>query len=366
MIEEANVNDLKSGSLNVLQGVNVNLFLGNRGVNDVNFNGLVQQHEEALGGVTAALDNSVHVLDAEGGNLTQELVSGASTTIKNSFGMADFMITTPTVLDYYSRELYERGRYLINTSGANTNGMETGNYVAGQRNPQGGFIKFHSDLFFSMEEVTWHYGAALNANYTLPIVDPTTGARALPAAPALAGVPIAAAGAGTSGTKFATAASVRYAVTSSNESGESAFNTTALAAIAVPASGAARLTITGVPTEADGVVIYRSKAGDNGADAKMYPILRVKKSELASGINGGTANQFIDKNQNLPDTDFAIIMNCRQKVIEFAKFGTLMKYDIARVQTADRYFVMLAGVPLLYAPRKMVLVKNLRRAPVDS
>ena len=97
--------------------------------------------------------------------------------------------------------------------------------------------------------------------------------------------------------------------------------------------------------------LYRSKSGEK--DFRF--IKRYSKEPLENEV----IVKLIDDGSKVPGTSTAFLMQMDPDVVCWKQLGPLMKFDIAVLGTAYRWLQLLYGTPLVMAPRKNVVMKNL-------
>lgn len=106
------------------------------------------------------------------------------------------------------------------------------------------------------------------------------------------------------------------------------------------------------------------------AGAHAYAVFRsVKGSDTGHEFIGfvapaavGAAVVMRDANQKLPGLSQAYLLSNESEVMRFKQLAPLMKMDLAIIATAYRWMQLLYGTPIVYAPRKNVILSNIGRA----
>lgn len=174
-----------------------------------------------------------------------------------------------------------------------------------------------------------------------------------PAAPTFSSQPSS----GVSGASSFTAADAgqyRYAVVAVGRNGKTA---------AVQDSGAVtvaageRVTM-GVQEAGSGAAvlyfeIYRTTVG--GAAGTGQLIKRV--------ANTGGAVTVLDRNEDLPGTSIAIMFQMNLEAVSFKQLAPMVKIPLATIDTSIRWMQLIYGTPVLYTPGKIMMFKNIGRAP---
>ena len=105
---------------------------------------------------------------------------------------------------------------------------------------------------------------------------------------------------------------------------------------------------TGGATET-GYKIYRK---DNNTGGKYLYVTTIVKA--------GATTDFVDANVDMPGTAkaFAIDEDPNQ-VLAFKQLAPLMKLPLATISASIRFLILLYGMPIVYNPRKIVVLKNI-------
>jgi hypothetical protein len=152
------------------------------------------------------------------------------------------------------------------------------------------------------------------------------------------------------------------AVSAVNKSGESPleFMATTLTSILATQVFDIKFAATAGTYSPTGYKIYISKKDETLAYtlAPMYPVAAISVAELAAGYDGAAAGLVALKNRIMPNTRKAMLIENTLDVYSFKQLAPIMKMDLARISTADRFMVLLFGTPQLYAPKKMVVFVN--------
>lgn len=149
----------------------------------------------------------------------------------------------------------------------------------------------------------------------------------------------------------AEAGTYTYRATAVNKAGESALSP-ASAGTAVAADGSISVDIAAT-AGAYAYGIYRETAAGNGQHEFV--------GWMAPAAVGGAAT-YEDLNQKLPGLSQAYLLSNEAEVLRFKQLAPLMKMDLAIIATAYRWMQLLYGTPIVYAPRKNVIIENIGRA----
>lgn len=337
--------EVTNGTLWILRQLNRSLYFGDEALVPQEFNGFLAQHQR--NDAWSSLDqyeNSEVVIDARGSHLKEEFIEDAANGIIQNFGLGNQLFAPPKVMSDFVKDFY--GNKFINP---NTNQTSAG--IMGQRvqafDSQFGRIGMNWDIFFNKKATKTSVSGS-----TSPL------APGAPVAGAITPVAtdIVAKWAATD------AANYIYAVSSVNRYGESGLTVISNTPSAIVTGGSVDIAFTdgGGANPATSYQIYRSQKGaTNGAVSTFYPLFTVSKVEYTAGYDGGVAGTVRDRNRNMPDTDQAILFQMDNEVVEFAQLAPLMKMDLALLSPAYRFMILLYGTPFLYAPKKMVRIKNI-------
>lgn len=293
----------------------------------------------------ALWDNSDHVIDMRGKRLKEDNMEDGSELVVNSFGKADYFITSPAVMSGFTKQ-YRDSKFIQ----PNTDAVS--NAVMGQRvksfESQYSTINLAYDVFMRQtprlvgDSATHPKAPAVPTGGSSAPVNDVTG-------------------------KFKTdyTGDYFYAVAAKNKYGESTLLKLDNALVTVGAAQAVDLGFTaGAGTyAASGYVIYRSEKTPTTAfaDTPLYPVLEVSVAEKAAGFDGAAAASVREKNRTIPNTFTGILIENDPEIWSFKQLAPLMSMDVARLGTADRKMILLYGTPQLYMPKKMVTYKNIGR-----
>ena len=345
---DAIAREIRSGTMRILEIVERNLFDGrghysNAGLfdgadaairdDDLSWEGLDKQirqgNTDASAQATAftgyGLAESV-ITDQRGAVLDEDALEDAGRVVVENFGMPNLMMMDTKAHSDLARQFYPKER--INPIGV-ANGKA--GFVLQQFVSSAGAYDLVSDVFLR----------------------PKRGASPAPGSPAVPAAATATAAAATPNSKFsaAEAGDYTYQVTAINKAGESALSASS-AAETVAADGSVAVAI---PATAGAYAygVYRSvKDADQGHEFIGY---------VAPAAVGGAATM-TDLNHKLPGLSQAYLLTNESEVIRFKQLAPLMKMDLAIIATAYRWMQLLYGTPIVYAPRKNVILENIGRA----
>jgi hypothetical protein len=313
------------------------------------FDGIFAQH---YNGIATTLDTYAAascVIDARDKALTDANVEDAANAVVNDgFGSVTTIMGAPIIFNDYVKRFHESKRVMVNSPGSATTGATMGQAV-NDIATQFGKIDIADDIFFDYKKPKLYNAAATNSQ--------------APVSPVAAGVLTNAVT--DTNTKFAGFASnYWYAVTSKNAYGESAMVILDTNTQAVAATEAVDLQF----TQTDGsyasecFVIYRTRAGvTDYTTADFWPIMTVSKAQWTAGYDGGAAGLVRDRNRTIPGTYTAMVCDFSSDVLLLKQLAPIMRMDLARVSPAYRFMILSYLTPLLGAPKKIALIRNIGR-----
>lgn len=248
---------------------------------------------------------------------------------------------------------------LSNTKFVNIGVIQSQTGMLGQA-PKGmhtaeGDITFVSDIFLAKNP----------ARFTAGSVATNTNAPLTPITPAIT---IASADAGSRFSGFN--GNYFYAVAAVNRFGESALlpiNATVQAVLATDAVNLGFADGGGTGLQATtGFVIYRSEVNPTGAIGvtPLHPLFEVSLSERATGYDGGAVNIVRDRNRIIPNTEEAWLFQWDKNTIEFAELFGMRKIDLPYGYgnfMGRSVAILNYGMPLLYAPKRVIRIINIRK-----
>lgn len=345
---DAITREIKNGTMRILEIVERNLFDG-RGQYasatgafdgsaavldaDLAWEGLDKQIRKGNADVSAkakaftgfGLEEDV-ITDQRGATLDEDALEDAGRIVVENFGMPNLMMMDTKVHSDLARTFYPKER--VNPIGV-SNGKA--GFVLNQFVSSAGAFDLVSDVFLR----------------------PKRGASPVADAPAVPAAPTAPAPAAATDSKWAAAdaGDYYYRATAISEAGESAQSASS-AAITLAAGESAEIAIAAV-AGAVAYAVYRSvKDSDTGHEFIGY----------VAPAAVGAAGAMSDRNHKLPGLSQAYLLSNEAEVLRFKQLAPLMKMDLAIVATAYRWMQLLYGTPIVYAPRKNVILENIGRA----
>ena len=313
------------------------------------FDGIFKQH---YAGIATTLDGyaaSSAVIDARNKALTDAMVEdSAQAVVNDGFGNVTTIMGAPIIFNDYVKRFHANKAIMVNNPLQATTGATMGQAVKTIQT-QFGAIEVTDDIFFDYKKPKAYNAAATSAQ-----------APAVPVASSLLTNNVT-----DTNTKFTGFASnYWYAVTSKNRYGESAMVLLDTATQAIAATEACDLywTQTDGSYASESFVVYRTKAGvTDYTTADFWPILTVSKAQHTAGYDGGAATIVRDRNRNLPGTYTAMVCDFSTDVMAIKQLAPMMRMDLARVSPAYRFMILGYLTPVIFAPKKLAIIKNIGR-----
>ncbi len=311
--------ETQNGVMWILKKLERALFFGNSANIAEEFDGIEKQ---LLDDTDASL---VNIIDMRDENITEDVVNNCAQLVYQGYGVANKLYAPPKAIASFINTLYPKERYLLPPPVEGRVGI-TPRSVATIT----GDIVLEPDIFLNPPSIP----------------SSAVGAKA-PASPASVSV---GAPASDPQSKFSAsdAGTYKWAVTAINRYGESA--KTESSSVAVASGQSVTLTIT------DGAGTYPTQA---------YRIWRTNPGGSTYGYvttipRTGTDTQWTDRNEDLPGRLKAFVLEEDQMTLSFRQLASMMKVPLATIAASIRWMQLLYGVPLLYAPRRVVILKNIK------
>lgn len=314
--------ETNNGILWMLGKIEFSLFEGDETIIPVEWNGLAPQIVAGAG----------HVIDLRGAILTDDKVEEGADLVSQNFGNATKFYANNKVWSDFSKAYYDRQRWNrppdfgAGMVGTPLKGMST----------QAGDVGFSPDVFLrrgSTPPVTATSAKAPNA--------PTTGTFVVAANPLSQFV-------------AADAGDYMYQVTAINQYGESAPSAISAAqTVAAGDSVAFVITDGGGTFGATGYKVYRTEKDGS----ITYFMVRKARASIANVYQATTA--FLDLNADLPRTFRGFLLDMTEPSLAFKQLSPLIKMPLAVVSPAIRWMQLMYGTPMVFAPKKQVLYKNI-------
>lgn len=295
---------------------------------------LAANNEEGLewDGIFKQADSS-NTIDLKGGYLTDKEMNKASERVLNNYGVPTAAYMPIGVASTFSEQYYPDQRALMNVNAGNV----TAGTMVTQFNSIGGTVNIEPDVFMRKGIV------ALNPQeqaYGETAPTPPTGSVAIAAD---------AVGDFEEGT-------YKYAVVAYNSGGKSVATEIGNVAITgAETKQGVKLTIKNADAQIHApeyFAIYRTEVNKN----EYYEIAKVG----ATSKDKGAETVFVDVNDVIPNTGMAIVGDFRAETLAFKQIAPMFKLDYALTQPQHRFGIFLYGMPVVYAPKRLVVIKNIR------
>ncbi len=346
-----NVGDMKvhaamTGTRWLLRKVDRSLAMASASTIPTEINGFLQLHRNSFTSLSG-WHNSDFVMDIRGKRLVEDdIEDGSEVLVSQGHAYPDTLIGAPVVLSGFVKQ-YRESKFIQPNSPQITNG------IMGQRvqkfESQFSSIDLQYDKFLRQTPRKTTDGATDTAAPAAPVVDGTTPFTVV----------------ADSASQFLVDYEGDYfiGVAAINRNGMSPISMFSNSLISISATDAVDLKFAaGVGANAaTGYVIFRSEVDPTGAlaDTQLWPIFEVSLTELAAGYDGGAAGIIRDRNRIIPNTYIAFLTENDEEVWAIKQLAPLMRMDLARVGTADRFMILLYFTAQLYAPKKMMIYKNI-------
>lgn len=314
--------ETQNGALWLMGKANHGLYYGDSDAVPLEWNGLTKQ----------IIDGNGIVIDLKGEPLSSTDIENGAQQITENFGVPSRLFSNSKVFTDFSSTYHQYQRWNAPGGAAGIAGTPLTGWST-----QVGPVGFESDVF-------------VKRGSTAPTS--ATSAKA-PNAPTLSlGAP-----GNTTGSVFETAdaGDYRWQVTAINQYGESA--PTALSNAATLAAGQGiELTITdgGGAFPATAYKIYRT--GKNGATATYTH--KVVARTKTSGVYQNTT-LWVDKNEWRPGCFTGLMLDMSPQSLTFRQLAPMLKMNLAIISPAIRWMQLLYGTPIIFAPKKNVVFKNI-------
>lgn len=275
----------------------------------------------AFSGYDAA-DSSASVIMDIRADLDEDISEDAALKAVNNFGMPMDMYLGTDVHSRFSRAFYNKQRVM---SGATIS--------SGQK------VKEHNGT------LDYRYKPSL---FNRPRKSPLASSTSASSAPTTGSFLSPADAASQFGS--ADAGTYSYEISAVYSDGETLPSTHAETAVSAGDKVTAVITYSGFP------LYFNVFRAPNGTTTGWQFIGRI-----APTSSGATYN--IDYNAQLPGTATAYLLMHDPDVLCWKQLGSMIKYDLAVTDTSYKWLQLLYGTPLISAPRKNVILKNLTSLP---
>jgi hypothetical protein len=322
-------NETVSGTMWLLKVLERSLFYANSGLSSLQFDG----YEKLIGDNAPA----ANIIDMRGQPLDEDVLIDAALTISDApnFGVPTHVHLNPKVKADLVKTFFPKGRYDV---GAGTKGNMVGLDIDGFTSPAGD-ISFEPNVFIT------------DGGGPTAAVGDASKRPGNPTISTAATTPVDAGslfGADDAGSYF-------YKITAHNDFGHSDPVAVDAGAIAIAAGDKMTFGVTPAAAGVKWYQLYRTAKG--GAVGTTRLIARIPN------VSGAGAQTVDDLNATLPGTTSAFMWQQNQEVMNWKQLAPMLKIPLATIGPAIRWMQLIYGVPVLYAPGKTVLVKNIGRAP---
>lgn len=321
-----------NGTMYLLRAIERALFFGDSRLDAIQYDGFVSLIEQF-----SPADN---IIDLRGAALGEETLIDSALTIQDApnFGQPTHLYCSPKNKADLVKTFFPKARYDLMEKRDGLVGLDINGFTS-----PAGDIRFEPDVFIDAGQ-----GSGSGAPAALGLGDVSK----RPSAPTIS-TPLAAAP--TAGSQFASsdAGAYRYLVVAANRYGKSAPVTVTGSPVAVVAGDGVTFGVTEGAIPAAWWEVYRTIPGGGAGTEKL--ILRIPRT--------GSPQTLTDLNANLPGTTIAIMFQMNLEAVSFKQLAPMVKIPLATVDTSIRWMQLVYGVPVLYTPGKIVLIKNIGRSP---
>jgi len=316
--------ETQNGALWIMKKANRGLYYADSAVIPLEWNGLQSQ----------LLSGAGNVIDAAGAGLSESDVENAAQLVIDNYGTPTQLFSNPKVFVDFGKTYQSFQRWAQPGGRAGVAGTPTTGF-----NTLSGLINFQADTFVLRGT---RPTAAASSPKSPPAPTLTLGTPgANPLSKFLAG----------------DAGNYRYEVTAINRFGESAPSVeTATVNISAGEDHALVITDSGGTYPATGYKIYRTPVGGTTATATWINLA------IARAQSGGvytSPTTFTDLNEWRESTFMALLLDMTSQSLSFKQLSPMIKMPLATISPAIRWMQLLYGTPILYAPKKNVLIKNI-------
>lgn len=318
------------GTLEILRAVERSLFYADSALSSLQFDGFEK--------LITSNSPAANIIDMRGQPLDEDTIQDAALSISDgpNYGTPTHIHSNPKVKSDFMKAFFPRGRLEIDKGtddamvGLNVRGVTTA----------AGDLTWESNTFVND-------GGGVSAAAGDSVKRPAT-----PTVTAAATTPVDALG------KFTAddAGSYFYKIVAHNDFGRSAAVDVGGGAIAIAAGDKMTAGITpGSAVAVKWYSLYRTKKG--GADGTERLIARIPNTAGAGAL---TIN---DYNNTLPYSSSVFLWQQNEECMAWKQLAPLIKIPLATVGPSIRWMQLLYGVPVLYAPGRATLIKNVGRSP---
>lgn len=318
-----------NGTMHLLRILERSLFEADSGLSALQFDG----YDKLISSQSPA----ANIIDLRGKPLSEDVLTDAALTVHDApnYGTPTHLYLNPKVKADLVKTFFPKERH--DTFKSDKNGM-VGLDIRGFTSPAGD-VAFEADTFITDGGgVTAAVGDAAKRPGT-----PTVSTGATTPADALSQF-----GADDGGNYF-------VYVQACNRYGRSAGVLVSGGAIAVAAGDKITFGVTpGGSTSVEWYEIFRSPVGGASSTAR-----RVLRFANAAGAGEQILNEY---NAKVPGTSTAYLFQLNQEAMAFKQLAPMVKLPLATVDTSIRWMQLIYGVPVLFTPGKVAMIRNIGRA----
>lgn len=312
--------ETRNGTLWLLQQMERNLFFADSSKDTLAFDGV---HKQIVDHVGAGAEQ---IIDMKGAPLDESTLEDASRIIIENYGFASKMYMTPQNHADLSKILFPRTRVGLPAPADGQAGVPLSSFAS-----NGGVFGLEPNVFLRPR------GAA-----------PESGKEGAPATPDWDTTDPLVADTSTTGVGLPSG-TYKYKITAVNVKGESAATDAETVVVSANQQVTIKFDRVTSPVNARSYRIYR----DNGGGKVLF-MTEIKDP------GEGTEVTYVDRNQDIPGTGTAFLLDLNgEQSMSFKQLAPLMKLPLARISAAERFMILLYGMPIVYNPRRNVIVKNI-------
>jgi hypothetical protein len=312
-----------NGTREILRTVEESLFTGNSACIAQEWDGFEKQFYDGIG----VENDDQNIIDLRGEHLSEAALGDAARVIIDNYGFPTAMYLGYETMQDLNNLFLPKERISLNAANPGMAGFALQQFMTA-----GGAYAFRPSVFLKPGELAPEAG--IGAAASLPSTSGVTAA--------------AAAGASSGAASLIPAGTFKYAVVLENRFGKTAKIETAN--VTPTAGQQVTVTVSGLSgNTATSMRVYRSTGL-----AGTGPLKFMKRVPVAAGATA----TFVDKNFDLPGTSKAYLMQVDLDVMSFKQLAPFTKIPLATIDPSIRWMQLLYGTPALYAPRKMVVIKN--------
>lgn len=319
--------ETQNGALWLMGKANSALYYGNADAVPQEWNSIAKQ----------IFDGGGNVIDLQGQPLLKDTIEQAAYLITENYGVPSQMFSNNKVFADFSDSYNQFQRWI---APGGTPGV-IGTPITGVSTVSGR-VDFQPDVFVKS-------GGAPPSAATSPKAPPT---------PVL--TVNAPTGTDSPNMLSSDAGAYQYAVSAINQYGESA--ATALSSpVTTSATNHVPISIAdgGGTFPATGYKLYRTEKGGTkayqiGGAGSGQAIPRAKSAGVYT-----SPTTFNDQNNDRPNTFMGLVLDMTPQSLIFKQLSPMIKMNLAIISPAIRWMQLLYGTPIVYAPKKNVIVKNI-------